>query len=120
MTDPAYGGQDSRVPSTDFVLASDSGAAATSTETSRSSVGPLESRRPSAPLKAWVGLGALGWGGGWALPRQGRRRRKPEGDEERGGLNRDPDIALEPLHLPRQPIESPRKRRFLPFGRIGG
>src|SRR6266508_5507198 len=50
------------------------------------------------------------------LLRQGRRRGEPEPNEQRQGLYRDPNIALEPLRLPDQPIEPPRQRRFLPLG----
>src|SRR5262245_49132635 len=83
----------------------------------RRSFGKSPTERPD---KGVVAFGAFGSGGRLGLLRQCRRRRKPEADEEREGLNRYPDIALEPLHLPGQPIESSRKRCFLPLGGIGG
>ena len=85
----------------------------------------MQQRRPfgKSPTKCldegMVPFGAFGAGGSPGLLRQCRRRRKPETDEEREGLNRNPDIALKPLHLSDQPIESARKGRFLPLGRIG-
>ena len=65
-----------------------------------------------------VAFGTFGARSSLGLLRQGRCRREPEANEEGQGLHSDPDIALEPLRLPDQPIESPRQRRFLPLGCI--
>ena len=40
---------------------------------------------------------------------QRRCDRQPEADEQRQGLDRDAEVAFEPLNLPRQSIEAPRK-----------
>ena len=46
-----------------------------------------------------VPFGTFGARGSLGLLRQGRCRREPETNEERQGLDRDPDIALKPLRL---------------------
>ncbi len=61
---------------------------------------------PQGLHETFVPLAAFQLRGRLRIGRQRRCDGQPEADEQRQGLDRNSEIAFEPLDLPRQPIES--------------
>src|SRR5215475_1549093 len=68
--------------------------------------------------EAFISLPALELRCGLRITWQRRRYGQPEADEQRQGLDRDSDIALNPLDLPRQAVEAPGKSGLPPVSAI--